>query len=152
MQGGDRLNIRPYSRIYLQLCELKLRGYFADLNLNLPPLQRDYISSKLIVYKESSGSTFENYLLSIFRSELTTLTNSPQDFFELFKVGLFKTSGYKISDQSPIKNICTKFLLEIEPHIHFYNSMMFDIRLDSDPGYLGRSWRSSEGFTEQGYL
>ena len=36
--------------------------------------------------------------------------------------------------------------------LQFYNSMLFDNRLDKDQGYLGRSWRSLEGFTEQGYL
>lgn len=68
--GGDIPNIQPYGRIYLYLHELKLRGYFEELNLNSLPPERDYTSSKLSVYRESLGSAFENYLLAMLKREL----------------------------------------------------------------------------------
>ena len=152
MQGGDSPNIQPYSWIYYYLRELKLRGYFEELNLNLLPVKRDDISSNLNSYKQSSGGAFKNYSLSILRNELNTSTISSKNTFEPFKTGLLATSSYEISDQSPVKsiNIRTKFLLEMGSDLQFYNSMLFDNRLDEDQGYLGRSWRSLEGFTEQG--
>ena len=154
LKGGDSPNIQPYSRIYFYLRELKLRGYFEELNLSILPLKRVDIRGQLNFYKEPSEDPYENYLLSILKKELQAPAKSQDSFFDPFKIGLFSTSSYEISDQSPVKSseLRTKFLLDLGPDIQFYNSILFGNSLDSDPGYIGRSFRSIEGFTEQGYL
>lgn len=179
VQAQSVASVPMYSPIYQDLRYLKTRGFFSDLDLTSLPLNRSEIASALKSMEKNTEITWRNEpvlqnLYEEFESDIAVLDSEPSSLSDIFKRGIERLTGKRISQETqmhPVKlgftlddylqgpdpvifrgGIRTQARLDLFNHLSIVNSMFITNNPDEAKKGSNKVWRGFSGYTELAFM
>ena len=158
--AGLKETLPTYHWAYQYMEELRLRGFFSELNFAKQPFTRGEVARALVDHLIAGWATDDipkavwllDELYEEFAEEMNLLRKDESS--DIFSIGLLTQAnigndGEKTDDSESFR-INGGF--QVGKEFGVYNTMNFDSDLSNDTTFVGRKWRGMSAFTEQGYM
>ncbi len=158
--AGLTETLPTYHWAYEYMEELRIRGFFGELNFSKKPFSRGEIAESLVGLLVAGWAMDDMpkavWLLDELYDEFALEMNlfRKGNSIDEFSVGLLTQAGL-VNDNSGTddsESFRIKGGFQAGKHFGVYNAMNFDGDLPKDTTYMGRNWRGLSAFTEQGYV
>ena len=158
--AGLNETLPTYHWAYQYMEELRLRGFFIELNFARRPFTRGKIAESLVDHLIAGWATDDipkavwllDELYEEFAEEMNLVRKAESS--DIFSIGLLTQANVgndgEETDDSESFRINGGF--QVGKGFGIYNTMNFDSDLSEDPTFKGREWRGMSAFTEQGYM
>ncbi len=158
-QGGT--TIPAYHWSYPYLSELRLKGYFADLNIIQQPYTKAQIAQSLAKIQEQIQqgkllpTSRDRWMLDLLAREFKVRSEADASEKKLImQPGIWadQTIHHNSDDTKIYTGIRSQAGVGFGEKLYFYNGIRLDRALVDDPNYAGRKWNGLAAYTEQAYL
>ena len=158
--AGLTETLPTYHWAYQYMEELRLRGFFSELNFARRPFTRGEIAESLVDHLIAGWATDEipkavwllDELYEEFAEEMNLVRRAESG--DIFSIGILTQANVgndgEETDDSESFRINGGF--QVGKGFGIYNTMNFDSDLSKDSTFEGREWRGMSAFTEQGYM
>ena len=158
--AGLKETLPTYHWAYQYMEELRLRGFFSEINFAKRPFTRGEVASALVDHLIAGWATDDipkavwllDELYEEFAEEMNLIRK--YDSSDIFSIGLLTQAnvGNNGEETDDSESFRIKGGFQVGKNFGVYNTMNFDSDLAKDPTYVGRKWRGMSAFTEQGYM
>lgn len=160
LYAQNQSTIPAYHWAYPYLSELRLQGYFEELNtLQQPYTQAQVILSLLKLQQQIKEgvvkpSVQEQWLIDLLLHEFKKSKKSDDQKRLTIEPGIWADESiiHVEKDTKFYTQLRSRMGFGLGDKLYFYNGVRLDQSLLDDSTYIGEKWRGFAGYTEQAYL
>lgn len=153
--------IPTYHWAYPYLSQLRLKGYFAELNTIQQPYTQGQIANSLTKINDHvqqgklKPSSRDRWMLDRLADEFLEKINAAQSDKKLImQPGIWADQTVRHEEERTTSStgLRSQAGVGFGEQLYFYNGIRLDQALVDDPNYAGRKWNGLAAYTEQAYL